>query len=112
MASTSNPLSTLDPATYGTKGKGLCSVFYPGPPGLDRDAGAAYPFPITLHKGDTVTVGARRAVDGPEGLDIQNPPGPSISATFTLDGTGVNVRGTTSSEPGPGEGFTFSYTTR
>lgn len=112
MSSTSNPLSTLDPATYGQKGKGLCSVYYPGPPGFDRSAGAAYPFPITLQKGDTVTVAARRAVDGPQGLDIPNPPGPSISATFTLDGTGVSVRGTTSSEAGPGEGFTFSYTTR
>jgi len=112
MASTTNPLAVLDPATYDIKGEGLCSDFYPGPPGVDRPSGAPYPFRIVLKKGDTVTVGARRSVDGPPGLGVQNPPTPGISSTFTLDGIAVNVRGETASDAGPGEGFSFSYTTR
>jgi hypothetical protein len=79
---------------------------------VDRPSGAAYPFQIVLKKGDTVTVGARRSVDGPPGLGVQNPPTPGISSTFTLEGIAVNVRGTTASDAGPGEGFSFSYTTR
>lgn len=112
MASTSNPVSTLDPTNYGQKGDGLCSEFYPGPAGIDRTAGASYPFPVALEKGDTVIVGARRAVDGPPGLGVQNPPTPGLASTFTLDGIAVNVRGTVTSLPGPGESFNFSYTTR
>ena len=112
MASTTNPLAELDPANYGTKGGGVCSDFYPGSPGIDRLSGAINPFPITLKKGDTLIVGARRAVDGPIGLGVQNPPAPGLSSTFTLDGIAVNVRGTKSSDLGPGEGFNFSYTSR
>jgi hypothetical protein len=112
MASTSNPVSSLDPGTYGTKGEGLCSDFYPGPSGVDRASGTPYPFRIVLKKGDTVTVGARRGLAAPQGLGVQNPPAPGLSSDFTLDGLAVNVRGTTSSELGPGEGFVFSYTTR
>lgn len=112
MASTSNPVSTLDPAEYGIKGEGLCSDFYPGPPGIDRLAGVAYPFPISLEKGDTILVGARRGEVGPPGLGVQNPPAPALASTFTLDGIAVNVRGTLASRPGPGEAFSFSYTTR
>lgn len=112
MASTSNPLATLDPANYGTKGDGLCSDFYPGPSGIDRMAGGPYPYSITLEKGDTILIGARRAVEGPPGLGVQNPPAPGLSATFTLDGIAVNGRGTLSSDAGPGEAFSFSYTTR
>jgi hypothetical protein len=112
MASTSNPVSTLDQANYGAKGSGLCSLFYPGPAGIDRPTGAAYPFPITLEKGDTVIVGARRANDGPTGLGIANPPAPGLAATFKLAGIAVNVNGTQSSAPGGGEALSFTYTTR
>lgn len=112
MASTSNPVSTLDPANYGAKGFGLCSVFYPGPAGIDRPTGAAYPFPVTLDKGDTVIVGARRANDGPTGLGVVNPPAPGLASTFKLDGVAVNVNGTQSSAAGAGEALTFTYTTR
>jgi hypothetical protein len=112
MASTTNPLAVLQPDPYNIKGEGLCSDFYPGPPGVDRPSGAVYPFQIVLKKGDTVTIGARRSVDGPPGLGVQNPPAPGISSTFTLEGIAVNVRGETSSAAGPGEGFSFSYTTR
>jgi hypothetical protein len=112
MASTDNPLATLDPANYGTKGEGLCSDFYPGPAGIDRLSGATYPYSITLEKGDTILIGARRAVDGPQGLGVTNPPAPGLSATFKLDGVAVSVKGTQSSAQGPGEAFSFSYTTR
>ena len=112
MASTSNPVSTLDPDNYGAKGFGLCSVFYPGPAGIDRPTGAAYPFPVTLDKGDTVIVGARRANDGPTGLGVVNPPAPGLASTFKLDGVAVNVNGTQSSAAGAGEALTFTYTTR
>jgi hypothetical protein len=112
MASTSNPVSTLDPANYGAKGSGLCSTFYPGPVGIDRTAGASYPFPVTLDKGDTVIVSARRATEGPPGLGVVNPPAPGLSANFKLDGIDVAVKGTKSSDPGPGTALTFSYTTR
>lgn len=112
MASTSNPVSTLDPGNYGAKGSGLCSVFYPGPAGIDRPSGAAYPFPVTLDKGDTVIVGARRANDGPQGLGVVNPPAPGLAATFKLDGSAVTVKGTLSSAPGAGSALNFTYTSR
>jgi hypothetical protein len=112
MASTDNPVSTLDPASYGAKGSGLCSDFYPGPAGIDRMSGAGNPLPIILKKGDTIIVGARRGVDGPPGLGVQNPPMPALAANFKLDGIAVNVRGTTSTAPGPGQAFSFSYTSR
>lgn len=112
MASTSNPMSTRDPANYGAKGSGLCSTFYPGPAGIDRPSGAAYPFPLTLEKGDTVIVGARRAVDGPPDLGVVNPPAPGLASTLKLDGIAVTVNGTETSAAGAGEALTFSYTTR
>jgi len=94
------------------KGEGLCSDFYPGSAGIDRLNGAAYPYPITLEKGDTILVGARRGVDGPPGLGVTNPPAPGLAATFNLDGIAVEVRGRLSSDSGPGEAFSFSYTSR
>jgi hypothetical protein len=111
MAATVNPLALLDPATYGVKGQGLCSTSYPGPSVIDRPSGAPYPYQIVLQKGDTVTVGVRRAELGPPGVPAGQNPG--INSTFTLEGSSVNVRGTQSSATAePGAGFSFSYTSR
>jgi hypothetical protein len=112
MASTSNPLAILQPGPYANKGEGLCSIFDPGDPRIDGGATGPYPYEIVLGKGDTVTVSARRAVSAPLGLTIRNPPAPSLSASFTLGGSEVIVRGTKASGSGPGEGFSFSYTSR
>jgi hypothetical protein len=112
MAATSNPVSTLDPVNYGAKGEGLCSDFYPGPTGIDLPTGAAYPYPVTLEKGDTAIVGARISDEPVPGFAANVAEGTGLSANFTLDGLDVVVKGTTSSDPGPGQGLSFTYSTR
>ena len=105
-----NPLHSFD-SMYGL-GNGLCSANDPGPAVIDRDSASTYPLQITLNKGDTVTVKARRALSLPTGITVLNPPAPSISASFRVNNKPVSVRGSTASMQGPGEGFTFTFTSR
>jgi hypothetical protein len=105
MRATSNPLSTLDPDTYGL-GDGLCSNAYPGPSLLD---GGPPPKTIVLNKGDTVIVNARRA-DEPRLGVYYLPSGAAIRGELTLNGQRVNVIGDYTSDKDPGAGFSFSFT--
>lgn len=111
MAATTSPLVELDPATYGTKGSGRCSTFDPGPTLIDSATSSVYPRPITLRKGDTLTVEAFVSPDPTPGLTVTNPPAPGLSAQLKLGGSAVVVRGEIA-EPTPGSGLRFSYTSR
>ena len=110
MAQTTSPLVELAPNTYGAIGSGRCSAFDPGPSVVDRATSADYPRHIVLRKGDTVTIEAFMSPTPTPGIVVPNPPAPGLSATFTLNGTPMVVRGSTS-EAGPGNGLRFAYTT-
>lgn len=112
MMATTNPVSTADPGTYGAVGSGRCSSNDPGPSAIDLDSTLPYPLSITLNKGDTLTVKARRGTGPPAGLTVLNAPAPGLSASLTLNGRPVATRGTQSAALGPAEGLAFSFTSR
>ena len=112
VMATNNPLSDGDPGNYGAVGAGRCSSFYPGPTRIDEAGLNTYPLEIPLAKGETVSVKLRRDLAMPVGFPVLNDPGVAISASFTLNGRPVVVRGTTVTEAGSGGGLAFTFTTR
>jgi len=111
VAQTTSPLIELAPGTYGSPGSGRCSTFDPGPAVADAATSTTYPRQVVLRKGDTVTIEAFVSPTANPGIPI-NVSSPALSSTFSLAGTPMVVRGTTSEQGGPGSGFRFSYTTR
>ena len=112
LASTSNPISTLNPIDYGTKGSGLCSNSDPGGPVIDAiTSGDTFPFPIALGKGDSITVKIVRDDEAPDGIDDVAGVGPGISANLVLNDQNLQVDGQTSATA-QNSSFSFNYTSR
>lgn len=104
-SATSNPLSDLDPMTYGL-GSGLCSTGDPGPVSID---GGPNPITFDLGKGDTLIVRARRGNLPPELTGVVSTQ-PQVSAKTTVDGRPVSAGGNTTSQVG--SELRFTLTTR
>jgi len=91
-------------------GDGICSV---GNPGESRIDDLAFPYTLSLNKGDTLIFEARIADDPPAGTglsEVTAPPGLDPSAIridMTVDGREVSVLGVSS-----GVAVSFSYTAR
>jgi hypothetical protein len=68
------------------------------------------PFSLTLEKGDTIIVRARKALLAQNGLETAS--APRLSGRLTVGGRIVTPAGTSSSTDGPGAGVSFSYTVR
>jgi hypothetical protein len=123
MAATSNPISDNwpdednpdvpdplgEPTPYGEVGYGLCSNAYPGPAVI---GGIPQPLTITLAKGDTLIVQARRADAAPTGTGYYLPDSVVIKGDLTLDNQAVAVIGSNVSSDDPGAGFSFSFTSQ
>ncbi len=115
VLATSNPLTSLSPATFGYK-FGLCSVA--ADPGPARLAGAPAPFVFDLGKGETLRIEARKATQPPTGL--ADPSGnpltfiePTLIGRLTIDGVPItDVGGSASSSAQVGDGFSFFYSSR
>jgi len=106
-----NPLSLLDPMTYGL-GAGLCNDVFPPEAGPERVDGHKSSFRFTVDKGDTVIVEARRGIIGPAYLDT-NGAEPSLNARVFLDGREVQrVTGSRFSDGEAGAPLKFSFTPR
>ncbi|HKQ61344.1 MAG TPA: hypothetical protein VJS92_08620 [Candidatus Polarisedimenticolaceae bacterium] len=108
VAATSNPLSDMDPGTYGL-GSGLCSTFDPGPASVD---GVVLPFTIDdFGSGDTLFVEVSRSGTPPQGIVVTSQP--TLSAAVFVDGRRTeNLNGTTSVPATAGATFAFSFTSR
>ena len=111
MAATTSPLVELLPAVFGAKGSGRCSTFDPGPTLVDSSTSSVYPRPITLQKGDTLTVEAMVSPDATPGLTVFNRPAPGLAASLKRAGAAGQGRGAIA-EATPGGGLRFSYTSR
>lgn len=107
MRATSNPLTTIDPATFGL-GAGLCSAGFPGDAVID---GEAPPFTLSLESGDTVIIEARQSPTGPSGLNFAGQR-PSLISAFSINGVAPNVTGTVATQPGVSDTLRFTYTVR
>jgi len=68
------------------------------------------PFSLTLEKGDTIIVRARKALFAQNGLETAS--APRLSGRLTVGGRNVDVAGNSSSTTDPGTGVSFSYTVR
>jgi hypothetical protein len=68
------------------------------------------PFSLSLEKGDTIIVRARKALVPQNGLETATDP--RLSARLTVGGRNVDVAGNSSSSVEPGAGVSFSYTVR
>ena len=116
MEAISNPLSDLDPTTFGL-GAGLCSNFNPGPPTLGdtviTDDAANLVFGQEINTGDTIIVqvrGADTTMIDPAVL-VTSPRLPRPRAQARLDG--VDVTGTATGDTDgadPTVGFRFVVT--
>jgi hypothetical protein len=106
VRATFNPLSALDPDTYGL-GNGLCSTHDPGEAVIDNNA---QPLEVVLRKGDTIKVELRRGVAPPEGVTYGVEP--EIKAVLLLDGREVSVNGTDLTTKEAGSPLAFTYTFR
>jgi hypothetical protein len=101
-----NPLSALDPDTYGL-GNGLCSSYDPGESVIDNQE---QPLEVVLRKGDTIKVELRRGSNTPEGIVFGVEP--EIKTVLLLDGREVSVNGTDLTTKEPGAPLSFTYTFR
>ncbi|NIM01510.1 MAG: hypothetical protein GTN89_11785 [Acidobacteria bacterium] len=119
LLATFNPLSAIptavSPPPFGYA-SGLCSVSTdPGPASL---AGGPQPFTLELGKGDTIKVEARKAIEPPMGL--RNGAGgpltliePVLVGRLSVDGINITrLGGDPSSQPIPGDGISFFYSSR
>ena len=83
-----------------------------GDPRLDGtiDDPGTPPFSLTLEKGDTIIVRARKALVPQNGLETASEP--ILSGILTVGGRRVDVAGNSSSSTEAGAGVSFSYTVR
>ncbi len=85
---------------------GLCPGIDLGDPQID---GSPQPFAVTLNKGDTIIVTIGKS-EIPPGVGFVGS-GPNITAQLLLDGAGVTVNGTSSTNTSR-DNFSFNFTTR
>lgn len=109
VRATFNPLSAIDPITYPYQ-DGLCSLQDPGDANVD-DQGI--PYTLSLNKGDTVIVRARRglippAFTVPAGFQPLYSTEPTIDASMTIDGTPLTNGASTQINFGSPLTITFS----
>lgn len=115
IASTSNPLTTMSPSTYGYM-SGLCSISDPGPASIDT---VPQPYSLEIRKGDTVIVEARKSLFPPAGI-VDNMLNslilrePAITGRMFLDGNRIEVEGsqTSGGQTDPGSGISIRFTAR
>lgn len=112
VSATSNPVTDLD-ASYGW-GNGLCSLGDPGEPAVDDQL---QPYSVSLGKGDTVIVKARKSLLPPQ--EMFNDSGqllvsvePILSGKLFIDGVEITPDGDRQSDVTPGAGIIFSHTVR
>ena len=115
-----NPIGRL-PGTHrividSTYDGGTDSLFCPGSPGLGLGrmggtpgAPGPIPFSLTVNKGDTILVEARKNFSAPEGIILLSEP--TLQGTVFLGGSQIqNLNGTSVSRSEPRAGISFSFT--
>jgi hypothetical protein len=106
-----NPLTELRPDLYWL-GSGLCTDVIPPEAGPTVVDGQPDAYQLTLQKGDTLIVEARRGVDAPVYLET-NGTEPGLQVDVFLDGRSVtSVNGGRFSAASPGAPLKFSLTPR
>ncbi len=85
---------------------GLCPGVDLGDPSID---GLPQPFTVTLNKGDTIIVTVGKSESAPLGVGFITEP--NITAQLLLNGAGVSINGTSSTNPSR-DNFSFNFTTR
>lgn len=68
------------------------------------------PFSVTVNKGDTVIVNARKHIEGVAGVELVTVNDPTLNGFIFLDGLPVTPQGVTTSTTDNGSGVSFSFT--